>query len=58
MKSVALHKRLTSVLLKSFTLLLFFAFSVTSFSQEIDEVRQKAGKKNIQISMRLLSQIG
>jgi mono/diheme cytochrome c family protein len=45
MKSVALHKRLTSVLLKSFTLLLFFAFSVTSFSQEIDEARQKAGKK-------------
>lgn len=45
MKSVALHSRLTSVLLKSFTLLLVFTFSVSSFSQDIDEARQKEGKK-------------
>ncbi|WP_299669544.1 c-type cytochrome [uncultured Polaribacter sp.] len=45
MKSVALHSRLTSVLLKSFTLLLFFAFSVSSYSQDVDEARQKEGKK-------------
>ncbi|MEE9406637.1 MAG: c-type cytochrome [Polaribacter sp.] len=45
MKSVALHNRLTTVLLKSFTLLLFFAFSLSSYSQDIDEARQKEGKK-------------
>ncbi|TXD46809.1 c-type cytochrome [Polaribacter sp. IC073] len=45
MKSVALHSRRTSVLLKSLTLLLFFAFSISSYSQDVDEVRQKEGKK-------------
>lgn len=45
MKSVALHSRRTSVLLKSLTLLLFFAFSISSYSQDVDEIRQKEGKK-------------
>jgi len=45
MKSVTLQSRLTSVLLKSLTILLFFAFSVSSYSQDVDEARQKAGKK-------------
>ena len=45
MKSVALHSRLSSVLLKSLTLLLFFAFSVSSYSQDVDEARQKEGRK-------------
>lgn len=45
MKSVASHSRLTSVFLRSFTLFLFFAFSVSSFSQEIDEARHKEGRK-------------
>ena len=45
MKSVALHNRLSSLLLKSFTLLLFFAFSLSSYSQEVDEARQKEGRK-------------
>jgi cytochrome c2 len=45
MKSVALHNRLTTVLLKSFTLLLFFAFSLSSYSQDVDEARQKEGRK-------------
>ncbi len=45
MKSVALHSKLTKVLLKSFTIILFFAFSLSSHSQDIDEARQKAGRK-------------
>ncbi|MCI2228715.1 c-type cytochrome [Polaribacter sp. MSW13] len=45
MKSVALHNRLTSLLLKSITLLLFFAFSLSSYSQDVDEARQKEGRK-------------
>jgi len=45
MKSVALHNKLTSVFLTSFTLILFFASSASSYSQEIDEARQKEGKK-------------
>jgi mono/diheme cytochrome c family protein len=45
MKSVAFQSRLSSVLLKSLTLLLFFAFSLSSYSQEVDEVRQKEGRK-------------
>mgnify|MGYP001065665666 FL=1 len=45
MKSVALHNRLATILLKSFTILLFFGFSLSSFSQDIDEARQKEGKK-------------
>ena len=44
MKSVALHNRLTSIILRTFTLLLFLVFSVSSYSQDIDEVRQKEGK--------------
>ena len=44
MKSVALHNRLTSVILRTFTFLLFLAFSVSSYSQDIDEARQKEGK--------------
>ena len=45
MKSVRLHNRLTTLLMKSFTVLLFFTFSLSSFSQDVDEVRQKEGKK-------------
>ena len=45
MKSVALQSKLTTVLLKSLTILLFFAFSVSSYSQEMDESRQKEGRK-------------
>lgn len=45
MKSVALHSNLTKVLLKSFTIILFFAFSMSSYSQDIDEARQKEGRK-------------
>lgn len=45
MKSVALQSKRTSVLLKNLTLLLFFAFSVSSHSQDIDEARQKEGRK-------------
>ena len=45
MKSVALHNRLTSILLKSFTFLLFFAISISSNAQEVDETRQKEGRK-------------
>jgi mono/diheme cytochrome c family protein len=45
MKSVALHSKLTKVLLKSFTIILFFAFSLSSYSQDIDEARQKEGRK-------------
>jgi mono/diheme cytochrome c family protein len=44
MKSVALQSKLTTVLLKSLTLLLFFAFSVSSYSQDMDEARQKEGR--------------
>ena len=44
MKSVKLHNRLTTLLLKSFTFLLIFAFSMSSYSQDIDEARQKEGK--------------
>ena len=45
MKSVALQSKRISVLLKSLTLLLFFAFSISSFSQDMDEARQKEGRK-------------
>lgn len=45
MKSVALHSNLIKVLLKSFTIILFFAFSMSSYSQDIDEARQKEGRK-------------
>lgn len=45
MKSVALHSKLTKILLKSFTFILFFTFSLSSYSQDVDEARQKAGRK-------------
>ena len=45
MKSVKLHNRLTTELLKSFTFLLIFAFTLSSYSQDVDEARQKEGKK-------------
>ncbi len=45
MKSVALHSKLTKILLKSFTFILLFAFSLSSNSQDVDEARQKAGRK-------------
>ncbi|OAD46587.1 cytochrome c3 family protein [Polaribacter atrinae] len=45
MKSVELHNRLTTLLLKSITFLLIFAFSISAYSQEVDEARQKEGKK-------------
>lgn len=44
MKSVALHSKLTRVLLKGFTIILFFAFSLSSNSQEVDAARQKEGR--------------
>ena len=45
MKSVALQSKLTTVLLKSLTILLFFVFNVSSYSQDMDEARQKEGRK-------------
>jgi len=45
MKSVAFQSRLMSVFLKSLTLLLIFGFSISSYSQEMDEARQKEGRK-------------
>ncbi|MGB0892446.1 MAG: cytochrome c3 family protein [Flavobacteriaceae bacterium] len=45
MKSVELHNRLTALLTKGFAFLLIFTFSVSSYSQDVDEVRQKEGKK-------------
>jgi cytochrome c2 len=47
MKSVALHNRLTKVLLRSFTFLLFFSITFSAFAQEaaVDEARQKEGRK-------------
>ena len=45
MKSVALHNRQITLFLKSFTFLLIFAFSLSSYSQDVDEARQKEGKK-------------
>lgn len=45
MKSVALHSKLIKVLLKSVVFILFFTFTLSSSSQEVDEARQKAGRK-------------
>ena len=45
MKSVALHNRLTSLLFKSITFLLLFAFTLSSNAQDVDEARHKEGKK-------------
>jgi len=45
MKSVALHSKLIKEFLRGFTVILIFAFSLSSFSQEVDAVRQKEGRK-------------
>ncbi|MFY9241521.1 MAG: c-type cytochrome [Polaribacter sp.] len=45
MKSVALHSKLVKVLLNSFTIILFFAFSSSSYSQDVDAARQTEGRK-------------
>ena len=46
MKSVYLHKRLTTVFLKSFTFLLLFSLSFSAMAQDaIDATRQKEGRK-------------
>ena len=45
MKSVALHNRLIKVLLKSFTIILFSAFTLSSHSQDVDAARQTEGRK-------------
>ena len=46
MKSVYLHKRLTTLLLKSFTFLLLFSLSSSAIAQDaIDVARQKEGRK-------------
>ena len=45
MRSVALHSKRTLILLKSFTIILFFAFSLSASSQEVDEARQQEGRK-------------
>lgn len=45
MKSVVLHNRLANILQKSFTFLLLFAFSISFNAQEVDETRQKEGRK-------------
>lgn len=44
MKSVALHNRLTSLLFKSITFLLLFAFTLSSNAQDVDEASYKEGK--------------
>jgi len=46
MKSVYLHKRLTTLLLKSFTFLLLFSLSFSAMAQDaVDVARQKEGRK-------------
>ena len=45
MKSVSLHSKLTKVILKSFTIILFFAFTLSSYSQDVDAARQTEGRK-------------
>ena len=45
MKSVSLHSKLTKVILKSFTIILFFAFALSSYSQDVDAARQTEGRK-------------
>ena len=46
MKSVYLHKRLTALLLKSFTFLLLFSLSFPAIAQDVvDAARQKEGRK-------------
>ena len=45
MKSVNHHSRLTKTLAKSLAFFLVFLVSFSAFSQDIDEARQKEGKK-------------
>jgi mono/diheme cytochrome c family protein len=46
MKSLYLHKRLTTVFLKSFTFLLLFSLSFSAMAQDaVDVARQKEGRK-------------
>ena len=46
MKSVYLHKRLTTLILKSFTFLLLFSLSFSAMAQDVvDVARQKEGRK-------------
>ena len=46
MKSVYLHKRLTTLFLKSFTFLLLFSLSFSAMAQDaVDVARQKEGRK-------------
>ncbi|WP_428741423.1 c-type cytochrome [Tenacibaculum sp.] len=45
MKSVKHHSRLTRTLVQSLAFLLVFLVSFSAFSQDIDEARQKEGKK-------------
>jgi len=45
MKSVKHHSQLTQILAKSFAFLLVFALSFSGYSQDVDEVRQKEGRK-------------
>ncbi len=45
MKSVSLHSKIIRVLLKSFTIILFFSISLSSYSQEVDAARQAEGRK-------------
>lgn len=45
MKSVNHHSRLTKTLVKSLAFFLVFLVSFSAFSQDIDEARQKEGKK-------------
>ena len=45
MKSVKHHSQITQLIAKSFTFLLVFTLSFSVFSQDVDEARQKEGKK-------------
>ena len=55
MKSVALHNRLTRLLLKSFTFLLFFAFTISSNAQDVDEARTKKEKNYLNLYVLLVT---
>jgi len=45
LNSVALHSKLIKILLKSLAIILFFGFSFSSQSQDVDATRQKEGRK-------------
>ena len=45
MKRVKHHSQLAKILLKSFAFLLIFTLGFSGYSQDIDEVRQKEGRK-------------